>query len=509
MLTIYPLISSNYLQYRNNKNFNFGYRLPNKAVGDIRDIPHLTCASCGKEVFIPEAMTKFLKSFTASSARALESSFLKDFKNGWAFGFMQEFSKKNPKKSLSELMMSEEAQKKLQELDAKKKLLLGEFMSVADKITVKAPRVIQKLSQFYENFSKENKEILDIMEIYAAKYPKNTFAEIFQKPEVAQHHTQLYEIYKKQALEQKIAVFKRLKEFSAKLPTEDVKKLQVTNNEALKILNNEYYKPHIKKACVDEVYNNFLKNCRTKRIRKKIFDIIKDLHYETPAADEFIALCAQKKTSDKEIVSQLAQEMIATFEHVKAKSLNGGDEIGNGIVLCKKCNTERSNIPYRIYLKIHPEMKKNLQKQMNKIITFINRGKLTGYDDYPVEIKNTLLNETDNLIKIKIKKYLKYREHQVLNKLQRAQASFEDNKEKADNALQKINTIDAVLSNLLDEIRQLKKDKHRISETLAKAEQSCEHYKNAIEQNKIMLGEIQKLIENDVLINQTARPKKV
>ena len=509
MLSIYPLISNTHQQLKNNQNINFGYRLPKTPVENIRDIAHLTCACCGGKMFTPETTDKFIKSFSASSARVLENSFLSRFKNGWAFKFVKELSKDNPRKTVDELVKGETAQKYLQNADPRQKIMLGEFMSVADKITLKAPRVMQKLDKYYDYFCKEDKEILDLMEIYAAKYPKNTFAEIFQKPEVSQHHTELFQAYKKQAMEQKIDVFKRLREFSKKLPLQDVKKLQITNNEALKVLNNEYYKPHVKKACVEDIYNNFLKTCQTKRIRKKIFDIIKDIPYETPAADEFIALCAQNKTTDRDIVSKFAQEMTATFEHVKPKSQNGEDTIENGIVLCKKCNTERSNIPYRIYLKIHPEMKKNIQKQMNRVITFINRKKISGYDNYPVDIKQTLLRETDNLIKIKIKKYLKYREQQALKRLEHARAAYEKDKETADNAIQKLNTIEAVLHNLLEEIKQLKKDKHRVSEALTKAEQSCEQYKNIMQKNQLMLDEVNRLISEDTIINQTVKPKKI
>ena len=53
-------------------------------------------------------------------------------------------------------------------------------------------------------------------------------------------------------------------------------------------------------------------------------------------------------------------------------------------------------------------MKKNIQKQMNRVITFINRKKISGYDNYPVDIKQTLLRETDNLIKIKIIPDIRY-----------------------------------------------------------------------------------------------------
>ena len=508
MLTIYPLICNSNKQYNSVKNPNFGYRLPKNAVNDLRDIPHLTCGCCGKEMISFETLNKFIKSFAPGSARTLENSILSKFKNSWAYSFVKSLSANNPRKTVDELLKSEEVQKQLQNVSPDKKIILGELVSTADKLTVKSPRVIQKLSKFYEFFSEENREIFDLMEIYAQKYPKNTFAEIFQKPEVAQHHTQLFELYKKQALAQKIEVFKRLKEFSKKLTPQDVKKLQAANNEALKVLNNEYYKPQIKHACVEDIYNNFLKTCETKRIRKKLFDIIKDIPYNKPAADEFIALCSQNKTPDKEIVTRFAQEMSATFEHVLAKSHKGKDAIENGIILCKKCNSERSNVPYRIYLKIHPEMKKNIQKQINRIITFINSEKLIGYDNYPLDIKKTLLRETDNLIKIKINKYLKYKEQQALSKIEAAKASLDNNSVQADTALQKLESINDKLETLMAEVRQLKKDKHRINEALTLAQQNMEHYENVMQQNEKTLEIIKKLIEEDIVINQSAKPLK-
>ena len=154
-------------------------------------------------------------------------------------------------------------------------------------------------------------------------------------------------------------------------------------------------------------------------------------------------------------------------------------------------------------------MKKNIQKQMNRVITFINSKKISGYDNYPVDIKQTLLRETDNLIKIKIKKYLKYREQQALKRLEHARVAYEKDKETADNAIQKLNTIEAVLHNLLEEIKQLKKDKHRVSEALTKAEQSCEQYKNIMQKNQLMLDEVNRLISEDTIINQTVKPKKI
>lgn len=511
MLTINPIhkTNTNYRFTANRCRTNFGYRLPKTAVSDIRDIKGMKCACCGHDVFTPQETDDYVKTFISGSKRALEHSRMDEYKGSPAFDFLKGLSQNEPKKTIRELLNSSLGKKKMQELNCSTQIKAGEIAAIADTITVKAPRVVQKLEKFYDFFSKEDKEILDLMMIYAEKYPKKTFAEIFAIPEIAEKHTEISQMYKKQASTQRIEIFKKLKEFSKDWPLNDVKNLRIANNDALKVMLNEYYKPDVKKACVDEIYNDFLKNCSKKRIRKKLFDILKDLPYQTPAADDFIAQCVNERTNDIDIVKRFAQQMQATFEHVQAQSRGGTDTKENGIVLCKKCNYERSNVKYSIFLKIHPEMKKNMQKQINKIITFLKHGKLEGYEDYPVEIKQTLLTQTDNIIKIKIQDYLKYREQQTLQRLKLAQASFEHDAQKTNEANKKLKDIDSKLEELMAAVKQLKKEKHRVEELRQKAEESANYLGKVVANNTNDLQQIQKLIEDDTLINQTAKPKKI
>lgn len=488
---------------------NFGYRLPVEPVSDFREIKHNKCACCGHDTFTQTEVNSFVRTFQAGSKRALENSLMEKYKNTTAYDFLKGLSFKEPKKTIKELMLTQEAQRKFRGLDYSAQIMTGEIAALADNITVKAPRAIQKLEKFYDFWDKEDKEIFDLMTVYAEKYPKKTFAEIFSMPEIAQKHTSLSEMYKNQARTQRIEVFKRVREFSKDWPLQDAKKLLVANNDALKILLNEYYKPHIKKVCVEEIYNDFLKSCSKKRIRKKLFDILKDLPYETSAADDYIALCASQKTSDTEIVRKFAEQMQATFEHVLAKSDGGEDVIGNGIVLCKKCNNERSNIKYTIFLKIHPEMKKNIQKQINKIITYIKHDKLKGFENYPMEIKQTLLTQTDNILKIKIQKYLKYREQQAIQRLKLSKASFERDMQKTKEADSKLKDIESRLEELLSTVKQLKKEKHRIIESLEQTNESLSYLEQVVNSNETELLNIQKLIDEDTIINQTVKPKKI
>lgn len=241
------------------------------------------------------------------------------------------------------------------------------------------------------------------MEIYSLKYPQNTFAEIFNKPEVQKYHSKLYELYLNQNSLQKRTVFKQLRDLSPELSTKEIRALQNTNSNVLSILNNEYCKPHIKKLLVEDLYKNFASQSSNKDIEPKIMHIIKDLPYNVSPEDKFVNECVKNKSSDIDIVSMLVKELQATWEHAKAKSNGGSNSINNLLVLCSKCNAERANLPYPFILRIHPDIAQNVQKQINKIISFIIHGKLAGHEEYPIGIKNTILTETNNIINLDIK----------------------------------------------------------------------------------------------------------
>ena len=52
--------------------------------------------------------------------------------------------------------------------------------------------------------------------------------------------------------------------------------------------------------------------------------------------------------------------------------------------MCRNCNTEKTDYPLLRWLDIHPEMPKNVQKYMNKIVSMINNNELgPEYRKYP------------------------------------------------------------------------------------------------------------------------------
>lgn len=458
---------SNNNKYKNieDNNPTFGQRLPKLPVETPRFIHKLPCGCCGEPMIAKDELPKLLKSFMAGSKRALENSIIADKYNGTPeYEFLQQLSAIEPKKPIRELISVPENKIKINTLPEKTQIGIKHIALLSDGITVKAPKVIQKLSKFYDRFSKSDRELFDMMEVYSIQFPKKTFAEIFNLPEIFSKHHKNSEAFAQQTLAQKTNTFKKVRDLISELPDKrTVEEFQKAHLEAVKVLNGKFYTPEIKKGLIEEIYNKFLKeNPQNLKITRKLKSIARSFPYETARTDDFIVNSVINRKTDLDIVKTFLMEFQSTFEHVHPKSQNGADSSGNGIFLCKKCNNERTDLPYPFFLRFHPEIKKNLQKQLNRIMSYIKHGKLPDYEDYPLEIKQTVWQETDHTIKLKIDEYLKYREEQAKSRLKTAKAKLAKNDEVYQKSSQQLEEIDKRIEEVMVVLRKLKKEKREV-----------------------------------------------
>ncbi len=104
-----------------------------------------------------------------------------------------------------------------------------------------------------------------------------------------------------------------------------------------------------------------------------------------------------------EIARKLLGPSLATAEHVLPHSLGGSNKASNFLSECAGCNNPRSSMPYAEWFKIHPEFKRNAQGYIEHVEGRIVNGELpTTYDSYPVDIRETLTNESEGQIVLKV-----------------------------------------------------------------------------------------------------------
>jgi len=467
MFLCYPLdmLAVNSIQERNCRNLQFGYNLPKSIFTDIREIPRLKCACCNRDMFTSEERTHFLQGFLAGSKRALENGMLTDYRETGAFAFLQTLSRVKPKAKIRELIEVPENRDKIRTLSDGVQLGINRIALIADGISVKAPRVVQKLAKYREGFSPLHQEMFEVMEAYAQRYPKKTFAEIFNTPEIAEYHKNIAEGDKKAVLSGRIEVCKRLREFSQTLEPQDAKELLKTNNDAMQVLSMEnYYEPQYRGEMVADLYRNFVREANGYVDTGKLADIIKDFPLGGFTPDSMIANFVERKQTDMDLINFFVNDLRATREHFHARSKDGEDVKENTIVLCGKCNYERSNLPYPFFLRFHKEMLTYLPRQINKVITYIRHGKLTGYNDYPVKSKGIILEQSEGLLRPKIGEYLKFRQAQASADVTRTSEIYSRDNARFEEAQRKLDDVDARIEELEARVRALKKEKRGIRE---------------------------------------------
>jgi len=101
---------------------------------------------------------------------------------------------------------------------------------------------------------------------------------------------------------------------------------------------------------------------------------IEDLYSRMPLVardtDAFVMFYKNKKP--EKIVYAMLKNTTPTVEHIKTYSETRDNNLSNLLVMCKSCNNMRDNMPYSEFVKIHPEMIRNLEryfKDVEKILS--------------------------------------------------------------------------------------------------------------------------------------------
>ena len=151
--------------------------------------------------------------------------------------------------------------------------------------------------------------------------------------------------------------------------------------------------PH-KRAMVINMFEKTALSIPEKAIMQVILEKINDLPSSLNDANSFIIKYAD--LNPNQIAEKLLVGSMRTIEHViprNRKEQKGPDEIINYTIFCKKCNENRARNKYKIVLKRNPNMAKHFQKYMDKVIEYINAGKMDPiYDRYPANL-STFVNE--------------------------------------------------------------------------------------------------------------------
>ena len=97
-------------------------------------------------------------------------------------------------------------------------------------------------------------------------------------------------------------------------------------------------------------------------------------------------------------------------------------KVGHSIFICQNCATEAGFVPFKSLFYLFPNMFKNIQEQLNTIITALANGHLKGHADYPVVLKKLISAATNGEKVLNLDLYSKNR-RAILNNVVPVSAS--------------------------------------------------------------------------------------
>lgn len=435
----------------NNSQPSFAAGVPKNYFKDIRDIPKLTCAKCGNQMMSKPEEYKFIDKMCESAQKVLQRKEFDEYRNSPVFKFLLNISQNNPRTSLASLIENKQNKLQITELQSSSIKKAEEIVELSRNFMRPSSQVMNKLYKYRDKMPYKYKDCLDYMKLYSLMYPKSTFAEIFSKKEVIEHHTKLQIKTRKQFIKTNLKEFQKFNNLSERLLPEERIEFLNLNQEAERITKLHHFPNITKSIMLDTLYKNFLENLQDKKLSLQIKKQIKNLPLMERNGNEIIVSMFGK--SDRDILKSILDNILSSYEHIVPASNKGKKSISNGIYMCQNCNRERASIPYPILMEYFPNFIDNIQKQLDQIIKLIKKGCLPKlYNRYPQKLKKTLKKTTKNKINVDISKYIKY----LRSKINNTRTKIKTTKILIDNKKEEAKIIDSKLVQNNLEIKQVK-----------------------------------------------------
>ena len=448
----------------------------------IRNIPNIPCACCGQKVILPSAFAKLFQQVAKPLQMMLDKGFLDAWsKNAKVMELLKRWAAEEPKLSLdviTEKHPDKYAQLRTAVTETVKGFPQAEGMmenEVGRNIShlfndifsrsrskLKGSAVVMKhMAKFKESLQGSKLETFEQLEIYARKYPRKSLNEILDIKEIYEFHT-MKDLLQRAEMREKLNyhydnienILKKTKAF-----TED------EINELKQNADNLYSTERDSEARVQltkDMYENALKSKNLEKLKFKIFDELSQVPKTFMTKDSFLAFAHNRHYSDAKIIESLLVPSMSSFEHIIPRSMGGADQAKNGIILCADCNEKRKTRPYSEFLKYHPQMPFNTNKQINFVADMILKEKLGGpFRYWPVQVSETLNEYTDGKIKPDVTKYCQKEYKKSAQRLEANQERYLNLKDKQSSEVMK-------KIKLQDEIKQVDKELEKVSSGIEK-----------------------------------------
>lgn len=268
-------------------------------------------------------------------------------------------------------------------------------------------KVIPLLEKFEKSMHPVEKEVFNILKDLSKKYPKKNLRELLDT--IRTPH--LYHLHEEQN-----KILKRLNFVGYYLPEKSRKILEETLKETKEILDDKTYNEQFKRRVFVGKIKYATMDFPEEDVSAAIFKIAEEMPKASNSTSAFIVKHTEKKPStgkertSHDIIFALLAPSIGSIEHIKVRSKNikdggGKDTMSNYLLICARCNNNRSSTNFAEFLKTNPHLYgPHLRKYIDLVIQKLNEGKLKGFEKYLPAVAKTLKKESKGMLKIDISK---------------------------------------------------------------------------------------------------------
>lgn len=474
--------------FSNNNSPNFGYRFPKNAVTDARFIPHLSCAKCGKKMLTLSEIDKIINNFRVSSSAAMNHDEFKSIQGTYEYECLADIAKQFPRISFARAINRKGVQKYLSYLPQETQARILDMVDISKGFSKKAPQVVKKLNPLKPLMPEIYLDLLVVMEDYAKKYPKLTFTEIFRKPEVMEHYRNIVESQRNQNTDTTNKIFKKIDAIMKQQPEELQKEYELVKSGLYKynaLIGEEH------KFAINSLFKPILNKIQDKKIIEKISKQLDKIPAYNYGVQNVILRFSRDGYDDMRLFKTMLEDISNTFDHIIPDCYSHDSSASNGLYMHRRCNSNRRVFKYADIQEAYPEFKENIQKQLNKLMAFINAGKLTGMAEVPYKIKRNLDSYTHGKISPDIRNYLKQQKLRLEEQNHNLTTIREEHLEQFDRTRDEIQDVAKQMDELRKKMSQLKKEKNYYYECLKKdnkeineAQIAYENFLKVIEKEK-------------------------
>ena len=453
----------------------------------IKQIEGLTCACCGDKVLSANKYAQIITPLSKSLHIAMRKGHLNFvralFPESW--NLLKHFTYKYPNQSLDVIMDNAYDYNSLKksvvntldnpelkpqtkerfELDRKISTTFFNILSHGRSNMKESPIVFETISPLKPMLNGLSKEIYELLENYSKIYPDKTLSEIIE--EVQEIHEPKSTQFREENLKIINDIFENIKNIAQKHEIEIEEELNKARDEIMGIYNNEEYISD-RIHDIKRIYSKMLNKKHAAFLFHKIIKEIEKLPQTINNVDTFITDAYKYKYTDSRILTKIFQPFTSSEVKIISLDNHGTNKLGNKIVMCNQCVKKLNNAPYSIFVKHHPEMIENMQKQMNTIVNEILAKNLDGnFRFYPLIISLRLREATNSAIKLDLVDYC--------NKiLEDSKINIQNLEEKIKNFEKECKEKEALITDYPGLENDLRREMYRINEKIEKAKEQIQ-----------------------------------